>query len=286
MKKTEYAKSLFPLFLLSSIGAGLFFRQLSHFTLSNYVVENRKIPISFDGFRILQISDLHNNKLLCYHGKMLSKIRSLAPDSIFITGDIVDSIRTDYDVAVKLARELTGICPVFYTPGNHEARLAQHDVLFRQLKLAGVNVLLDRRENISRGGDRLSVAGVMDPRFSRNHSKYISNSVKTLLRLRTLRPLDENLFNILLAHRPESLAIYADEGYDLVFSGHAHGGQWRIPAFGPVFAPGQGLFPEYTSGVHSIAQTTLVVSRGLGNSEMPIRINNPFELVLVTLKHK
>ena len=90
----------------------------------------------------------------------------------------------------------------------------------------------------------------------------------------------------MLSHRPEKFPIYAEARYDLIFSGHAHGGQWRIPFIGGIFSPSQGFFPEYTSGCYTKDSSTLIVSRGLGNSSFPIRINNRIELVLVTLKKR
>lgn len=284
MKKERVNRGLLP--ICTVFAAGLFFRQLYNLSLSNFIIENHEVPAVFDGFRILQISDLHNNKLICHKGRLALKIKSLAPDVIFITGDIVDRTRADFDVAVGLARELVKICPVYYIPGNHEARLRQRDILFRQLKQTGVILLFDRKEFIERNNERISVTGIMDPRFDNYRSKRVSNNTRIMLRLRDLRPLDKEYFNILLAHRPENPALFSNEGYDLVFSGHAHGGQWRLPVFGALYAPGQGIFPEYTSGVHMINDTAVVISRGLGNSDMPVRINNPFELVVVTLKHK
>ncbi|WP_455769208.1 metallophosphoesterase [Marinilactibacillus psychrotolerans] len=92
-------------------------------------------------------------------------------------------------------------------------------------------------------------------------------------------------FKVLLSHRPELFETYAAHGFDLVFSGHAHGGQFRLPFIGGLIAPNQGLFPEYTAGIYSKKQTRMIVSRGLGNSVIPIRINNRPELVIVTLSN-
>ncbi len=285
MKPKKNQNSKWPLFLLAGIGTGLFLHQLNHVSLSNYVIENDKIPSSFDGFRILHISDLHSNKLLCHNGKLISKIRALRPDIAVISGDIASRSMTDIDTAVHFARDLSTICDIYYIPGNHEAAIHHRDILFRQLKNAGATLLFDNRKTIDRGGDSISITGLMDPQFDRFRTKKVSNNMRLMLRLRKMEPVDESMFNILLSHRPEHLALYSNYGYDLVFSGHAHGGQWRVPAFGALYAPDQGVLPEYTGETHTFNGTTMVISRGLGNSFLcPVRINNPFELVVVTLK--
>jgi len=279
-------KDLLPYSLLVGAATTLFFRQLWRLTLSNYVVENPKIPEAFDGLRILQLSDLHNNKLICHNGRLATRIRALAPDIVVVTGDAVDSSWTNSDISVRLFREISDVCPIYYVPGNHEARLQEKDILFRMFKQAGARLLFDRREYMEKGGEKLSISGVMDPHFDRIRKKGISSSMRMTLRLRRLPPVEPDCFNILLSHRSEHIAIYSEKGYDLIFAGHAHGGQWRLPAFGAVYSPNQGLFPEYTSGVHRMGSATMIVSRGLGNSAVPLRINNPFELVMVTLKRK
>lgn len=280
----EKKKSKLPLILLAGVGAGLFVYQLNHVVVTDYVIENEKIPSSFDGFRILHVSDLHNNRLICRDGRLIKKVRALSPDAIFITGDIADDIRTDFDTAVRFARDAAAICDIYYVPGNHEATIKYRDILFRQLKYAGVKLLFDRSAEIARGEDSISVSGVMDPHFDRFRTKKVSNNMRLMMRLRDMEPADDSRFNILLSHRPEHLTLYSNYGYDLVFTGHAHGGQWRVPSLGGLYAPNQGILPDYTGGVYRLNNTSMVVSRGLGNSVLPLRINNPFELVLVTLK--
>lgn len=282
----ETKREALPLALLAGGAALLFLRQLWRLTLSNYVVESDKLPGEFDGFRILQVSDLHNNKLLCHNGRLASKIKTLAPDIIVVTGDVVDSGWTDLDVAVRFIREAAAVCPVFYVPGNHEARLRERDILFRMLKHAGATLLFDRRECIEKGAGKLFITGVTDPHFDRLKAKGVSGSMRLTARLRSMPAVEEEFFNILLTHRSEHPALYSKYGYDLIFAGHAHGGQWRLPAFGAVYSPNQGLFPEYTAGVHRMDGAEMIISRGLGNSVLPLRINNPFELVMVTLKRR
>ena len=274
-------------FLIPALALGaLCLNQATRVSVSNYVVEHEKLPEAFDGFRILHISDLHSNKLLCRAGRLAEKVRNLSPDLIVVTGDLVDSVRVDFETPVRFIANAAKICPVYYVPGNHEARIRHRDILFRSLAAAGANLLFDKREVVRRNGAEISITGILDPRFCPHASRLTPPGMRTLVRLRNLRDGDNERYRILLSHRPEFADIYSGEGFDLVFSGHAHGGQWRIPMLGAVYSPGQGLFPEYTGGLHRVSGTEMVVSRGLGNSEFPIRINNPFELVFVTLRHK
>lgn len=284
MKKSK-KKITFPQLLFAGTAVTLFIRQLLHVSLTRHLIENAKIPSSFDGFKILHLSDLHNNRLLCRDDNLLARIKKLSPDVIVITGDIVDSFLPQNEIASDFVSKLKKICDVYYVPGNHESQIPQRDILFRQLKNAGVKLLFDSREDIVKGDESISITGLMDPRFMKKQTirKTHDNMIITL-KLRDLQPVDEDRFNILLSHKPEHFSIYADYHYDLIMSGHAHGGQWRFPYIGAVFAPGQGLFPQYTSGMYHTKESTMVVSRGLGNTKFPVRINNPFELVLITLK--
>ena len=274
-----------PYLMLASAGVILFIRQLLNITVSKHTIVSSKIPESFDGFKILHLSDLHNNRLLCRDDRLFHRIKELAPDIMVITGDIVDSFAPQLEIVYDFAAKIAKICDVYYIPGNHEARILQRDILFRQLKNAGVKLLFDSREGIIRNNDRITITGLMDPKFEQKKTiRRIPDNMHVTLKLRELPPLEDNLFNILLSHRPEHFAIYANYYYDLIMTGHAHGGQWRFPVIGAVFSPGQGLFPAYTSGVYRTNESCMVVSRGLGNTKLPLRINNPFELALVTLR--
>ena len=132
---------------------------------------------------------------------------------------------------------------------------------------------------IERGGSRLELAGIDDPAFIRTGE---SASVRAEAELEGL--LDSDCYTVLLAHRPELIETYAGAGAELTLSGHAHGGQVRLPLIGALYAPGQGFFPNYTAGLYTVDGAALVVSRGLGNSLIPLRFNNRPELVLVTLR--
>jgi predicted MPP superfamily phosphohydrolase len=147
-------------------------------------------------------------------------------------------------------------------------------MLEKALQTAGVNVLRNQETSIEKTGERIRIIGLDDPNFSTiSAAEFIDEQLNDGGRYE---------FTILLAHRPELFSVYVKHGVDLVLSGHAHGGQFRIGKQG-IFAPGQGLFPKYTHGVVTEGRTSMVISRGIGNSAFPFRVNNRPELVMVTL---
>ncbi len=151
------------------------------------------------------------------------------------------------------------IAPCFYVTGNHESRLGEkYEQLESRLVDLGVNVMRDKRLVISKDNERIQIAGLDDPGFTYGVSQNMG------LRLDRMHLSKE--YAILLTHRPEMFDVYAARGVDLVLSGHAHGGQFRLPFIGGMVAPNQGLFPKYDAGKHSEGDTTMIVSRGLGNS--------------------
>lgn len=183
------------------------------------------------------------------------------------------------------------VAPCYYAPGNHEQRRpVQYAALIRGLKALGVTVLDDAYATLSRGDASIRIAGLRDitfyeARYQAEEERYGDEQLAAVLWLTQMKQLTEGSdFTLMLSHHPEYFARYSGAGVQLVFSGHAHGGQFRLPFVGGLFAPGQGILPAYSEGVHSHQDTVMVVSRGLGNSAFPLRINNPPELVLAVLK--
>lgn len=243
-------------------------------------VTDRHLPRAFEGFRIAQISDLHNEVFGAGNGQLLTLLAEARPDVIVITGDLIDSRHTNVDAALEFARGAVELAPVYYVPGNHEGRLPEEFwMLERGLDQMGVHVLRGERAHLTREGEAVALIGVDDPTFQDKNSAHWPGLLEEELgRLR-----EEELYSILLIHRPELLETYAKAGINLVFSGHAHGGQVRIPFVGGVIAPNQGFFPKYDGGLYTLGDTQMVVSRGLGNSLAPLRVNNRPELVLAEL---
>lgn len=248
-------------------------------------IRDEKIPAAFDGFVLCQVSDVHNEARGEGNAALLRALREAAPDLICITGDFLDSRRTDLDFALELAGQLAEIAPAVYVTGNHEARLKDLSALEAGLAARGVRVLRDDWTPLARGGEEIALLGLDDPGFSAGEDWTLAEGLdQTQARLSALLAQAGDRFSLVLSHRPELLPAYAEAGADLVLSGHAHGGQVRLPGIGGLFAPGQGILPRLTSGVHARGETRLVVSRGLGNSAFPLRVFNPPEIVTVTLR--
>lgn len=250
--------------------------------LNTYTITSSRLPENFDGYRIAHISDLHNVQMGEDNGNILSMLRQADPDIIAITGDLIDSRNTSLEIALQFVGEAMKIAPCYYVTGNHEARVSEYDLLKAGMVSAGVVILENDQAEINIDGDTITLIGVNDPSFQTDYLFGDSDAVinAKLTELHT----DGNGFTILLSHRPELFSIYAAHDVDLVLSGHAHGGQFRIPFIGGVVAPNQGLFPEFDAGVYTDGNTNMLVSRGVGNSIIPFRVNNRPEIILVELK--
>ena len=249
--------------------------------VSEYEIVSDRIPQSFDGFRIAQVSDLHNKDFGEGYGQLLTLLSKINPDIIVVTGDLIDSRQTDLDVALEFAWQAGKIARVYYVSGNHEARVPEYEDLKIGLVKAGVVILENQKVELTRDGESITLMGINDPSFQEDYLFGDSESVA--------RQAIENLQNesdgytILLSHRPELFDLYVESEMDLVFSGHAHGGQFRLPFIGGLVAPNQGFFPKYDAGQFTEANTTMIVSRGVGNSIIPVRFHNRPEIVLVNL---
>ncbi len=246
---------------------------------THFTVSSERLPKVFNGYRIAQISDLHNTALGKDHQKLLKLLAKQNPDLIVITGDMIDSRSTDVDIALSFARQAVQLAPIYYVPGNHEARVTDaYRALKTGLESAGVTVLENQSVRIDRDGASITLCGVTDPsmQYGMEDADYLDGVLGELIA--------DDGYTLLLSHRPELFDIYRKHGVDLVFTGHAHGGQIRLPFIGGIVAPHQGLFPQYYAGIFTDGRTQMIVSRGIGNSLFPLRVNNRPELVVATLK--
>lgn len=243
--------------------------------VNNSLIKTTRYEAELDverGIKIVHLSDLHAKTFGRGNARLVGKIMREKPDMIAITGDIIHLYRErDKRVALGLVSSLAEIAPVLYVSGNHEMRNKGYRFFRKDLMEAGACVLDDCTVDIC----GLTVTGL--------NCSSLKNGV-----LSEIKPDKDKVGNaVLLAHMPQHIERYAAEGYGLVLCGHAHGGQWRIPFTGAgVYAPGQGLFPKLTSGVHICGNTKMIISRGLGNSECPLRLFNRPEIVVVNIKEK
>ncbi len=222
--------------------------------------------------RIVQVSDLHNKNFWFNENFLAEKVKEQKPDIIVITGDIADRTHTNIEGAIKTAEKLCEIADTYYVTGNHEKALPKsvQDKLFEGLKNAGVIILDDESAEITEFGENFTLIGLDDYSLG---TPTLSTEIKN----------SNTNFNVVLAHEPQYLENYNKAGADLVFTGHAHGGQFRLPLLGPVIAPDQGFFPKLTEGEVISGGTTEIISRGLGNSLMPLRLFNYPEIVVVDI---
>ena len=283
MKKRKKLLIILSAIILISALYVLIFADNKTLGTTHYTVSSQNLPESFEGFTIVQISDLHNDEFGEGNCDLLAAITEAKPDIIVITGDLIDSYNTDVEIAAQFIDAALQIAPVYYTTGNHEYRFPITFEKFEKYMIsAGVNVLRDKTAEIELGGETITIAGVDDPFFAGiekyGETEYFAHKLRGLIA--------DDGFTLLLSHRPEIFETYCEIGFDLVLSGHAHGGQIRLPVIGGILAPNQGFFPQYEDGICESGNTTLIISRGLGNSSFPLRVNNPPELVVVTLEAK
>lgn len=250
--------------------------------LNTYTISSEELPDAFDGYRIAHVSDLHNAEMGDGNKKLLAMLCEAEPDIIAITGDMIDSRNTNIAVALAFAEEAMLIAPCYYVTGNHEARVSEYEELKTGLEAVGVVVLDDERMELVLSSESITLLGVDDPSF---YTDYLFGDAATVVSSKLAQLTTEEIgFTVLLSHRPELFDTYVESGMNLVFSGHAHGGQFRLPFVGGLIAPNQGLFPEYDSGLYTDGSTNMIVSRGIGNSLLPFRFNNRPEVILIELE--
>lgn len=258
------------------------FWQNNDIVVTEFEYKNSKIPLEFENFSILQVSDLHNKRFGKNQHKIIKEIEKSNADIIVITGDLVDRRKYNLEKAMEFIREAVKYAPVYYVSGNHEAWSGKYEEVKQSLLEEGVIVLENESQPIVKNGNSIQICGVKDPAFLT--SGYIDGTDTSELESNLKSWSEDSVFKILLSHRPELFDIYKANNIDLVFSGHAHGGQFRIPFLGGLIAPNQGFFPKYSSGRYDDENTTMFVSRGLGNSIIPIRLGNRPQLIKLVLK--
>ncbi len=273
--KIFHHKTLKPKFLavpillgIQILLAGFCLYSNLHIVVTNY--EYRDENYTGDGLRIVQISDLHNQFFGIKQEYLLGKIRALGPDIIAVTGDVVDSRHTNYYLALQFFKGASEIAPVYYVKGNHELLLKsdERDRFFKELDELGVIRQWGVTETMG-----IRLIGLDDDQTEDDTlSKYTDG--------------ESGMTEILLSHKPEYYNKYKESGVGLVLVGHMHGGQIIIPGMGGLLSPDVEFFPEFYEGMHKIGNTEMIISRGLGNSVIPLRINDQPEIVTVDIKKK
>lgn len=267
--------ALIILALIAAAAAFLIKDSRDDLEISRYEVKSQKLPESFDGFKIVQLSDLHGAEFGEDGMGLVEKVKELEPDIIALTGDFVTD-EGDLAAVEKLVARLTELCPVYFVSGNHEFGSGLAVKVRNILERAGVKYLSNEYLTISRGEDEILLGGVEDPLA---YADMLSPD-ELAQKMNDAAP---DAFKILLGHRNYWMTEYPELPVDLIFCGHAHGGLIRIPGVGGLIGTDRRLFPDFDAGEYNNGRYTLIVSRGLGNSVSIPRIFNRPEIVCVEL---
>lgn len=261
--------------------------------VTEYTVETEKFGEGFAGFRFVLMSDLHSNRYgIDLHG-LNQKVRAAKPDAVLIAGDMFNGKKTDDPGSMlRYLAALAGHYPVFFALGNHEYRMKQYTDIFgeryyrirERLSAKGVVFLEDETATLEKDGERLRLSGVeIDSCF---YKKQGAPRMGGGLMDKHLGASDRRFYNLLLAHNPDYFHRYAEWGADLILSGHLHGGIVRVPGIGGLVSTTGFILPEYDGGMYHWRNSLMLVSRGLGAHTLPVRINNPPELVVLKILAK
>ena len=250
--------------------------------LTEYEIQSEEIK---SNIKIAQLSDMHSKP---FH-KVVEALKAIKPDMIMITGDFINDHGKNKEKMLEIGKELLSISPVFYITGNHERRLEYFDDLMQGLSNIGFKVLLNDISEEIINGNSITILGLDEKQAS--FEDYKARKKGTFI-YKDMKPYFDRLercggFKIVLSHFPENFENvkennYAQYDFDIQLSGHAHGGQFILPFIGPIFSPGQGLFPKYARGSFG-ERPKLIISRGLGNSEFPLRLFNHPEINIINL---
>lgn len=261
------------------------YKEMSTPNISHYSICSDLLPDTFDGFRIIHLSDLHNKVFDNNNARLIAMIEAEEPDIIIMTGDMISHSAPNTEQFLTLVKNLRKLCPVYYVNGNHELSDLDDDEFERvQNVLAeyGAVCLDNTSTELYRGDEYIRLCGLCyTAEYYRGVREYKRGwkafMLTDMIDYIGIRQPDE--FTMLLAHNPLDFEVHAEWGADVSFGGHIHGGFVRLPIVKGLVSPERKLFPKYKEGVYKIGDSSLVVSRGLGN----IRINNPPEIVSVTL---
>lgn len=245
---------------------------------SEILVTSETLPAAFGDYRIVQLSDLHSAWFGKHQNRLIKGVTKQRPNLIVITGDLVDGNHYNEAPAIELVKGLSALAPVYICLGNHEAWSGVDDSpggFLEKLQAAGGTILRGDSVVIQHKGATALLGGLDDPDFSHdNQWKSLEDSFAS----------NPTAYKIVLSHRPELFDKYVLNGFDLIFTGHAHGGQVRLPFIGGLVAPDQGFYPEYDSGLYTKGKTHMIVNRGLGNSIVPQRLFNQPQIIIAVLK--
>ena len=285
MKSKRRRRTFLIVLLLLVISAAiLVFDSNTRLVTTEYELSYPNLPEQYDGFRIVQLSDLHSSEFGKDNTRLIEKVRDAKPDIIAVTGDLIDRyqikkpVEKQLEVAEALITALVPIAPVYYVTGNHEWDSGVIHPLLDMLEERGVHVLRNQYQRLENGGGAIIIAGAEDPNGP-------ADGIKPADFVEKIFEDEGASFLVMLTHRNNTLPLYSSLGVDLVLCGHAHGGIVRLPFTDGLVGPNFDFLPTYTNGVYTMGTTNMIVSRGLGNHiGWPRFLNNP-HIVAAVLKH-
>lgn len=291
MRVRKRKKKFIKIILIFSVISLLLYIDNNVLQVTHFEVKSNKIPKSFQSFKILQISDLHDKSFGINNARLIAKIGQESPDLVVFTGDMISARDKDYHVFLKLAESLGKKYKIYYVIGNHEQvididRLNQ---LEKEMRADGIRILNNEKIVIKKKNEAINLYGLW---FNLRYYKDANNKYTKDINFgseqihQILGSLDSSEYNILLTHNPLYFKTYAGWGADLTLAGHVHGGVIRIPFVGGLFSPEKQLFPKYDSGEYFLNGKELIVNRGLGNSYLGFRLFNQPEITVITLSKK
>ena len=239
----------------------------------DWIVSSPRIPAAFDGMRITLLTDLHGTELGQENSRLLSAVRASKPDLIAISGDLADEY-TDRAMITPLLQQLTAIAPTCYVTGNHEWSRDDTEDMLREIGAAGATVLRNDYEILEQDGQQLVLAGAEDP------MAYADQEKPAAFAARIRQEVAGDPYVVMVAHRNDTLDLWASTEVDLVLAGHGHGGVIRLPVIGGLLGVDRRFFPDDAEGLYQSGRTTLAVSRGLGG----IRLWNRPHLPTIVLR--
>lgn len=272
MEKKKKSKALYIclciiMAILLFLAAG-FYNELE---VTNYTYASKQLPPEFDGFKIVLISDLHCSVFGENQEQLIQAVKDANPDMIALTGDILDSKHTQLVGIEPLLKGIQNVAPAYAVSGNHELAVPDlHNQLLNLYKTYGVTNLDDQSTIIERNGSIIQLHGL----------KWYWDITQTL-------PVsDTSVFSILLFHGTNGFDIVKNYHYNLVLTGHTHGGIIRLPFLGGIIGNAGEFFPKYDSGLFTENDSTMISSRGLGEAPPVPRFYNRPELICITLTTK
>ena len=269
--------SLFLLLLVAVIVAGFWYYENNVIQTERFDLYSPRLPEAFDGFRVVELADLHGKAFGENSEDLLEAVGKAEPDLIAICGDMADE-KTDWQSMADLAADLVEIAPTVYVSGNHEWAMEAPWDFFALLETTGVTVLHNTYYRLTLEGESIILAGVDDP-----NGPYDQKTPQALVE-EIHAACGGDPYILMLAHRNDQLEQWASLGVDTVLAGHGHGGVIRLPFVGGLLGTDRELFPEYTAGLYEQGRTDMVISRGLGDAGIQFRVFNRPHLPVIVLR--